>query len=231
MSNLKSVLSVLSACLFVTACSSVDVGPVKNKVAETKSGPAGACIVATHQAGIDLARVDSLIGNRDSLQQADYDKAMAIADSAEQNRQKMLSNCYIPTEMVAQMLAIHAEEYAVFRAKLQKTGEILRGVTFAEGSSTLASEAKTVLDVLANKLMRDPKRAVVAGYTSSTGSPEMNLTLSQKRAESVVEYLVNQGVEAKLLAAIGYGEANPISSNDTPEGRVANQRVEITFVD
>lgn len=230
MFKLKTILPVASI-IFVAGCSTVDVTPVQNKIAEAKSGPDGACIVATHDAAMDIANAQAILDGKQEVRQSTYDKAMAAADSAVANRQIVESNCHVRSDELAQVLAAHLEEYAMFRAKLQQVGDILRGVTFQEGSSTLTTEAKTVLDILSNNLMRQPKKAVVLGFTSNTGTPEINLALSQKRAESVVAYLVEKGVDPKLLLATGYGEAYPIASNDTADGRVANQRVEIKYID
>jgi outer membrane protein OmpA-like peptidoglycan-associated protein len=57
-----------------------------------------------------------------------------------------------------------------------------------------------------------------------------NLELSQKRATSVVNYLTSHGVNPSLLSAQGFGEANPVVSNDTPQGRARNRRVDITLI-
>src|SRR5438045_1014725 len=67
----------------------------------------------------------------------------------------------------------------------------------------------------------------IEGHTDSTGSDEYNLSLSQRRADSVKNYLVDQGVETAQIFARGFGESQPKASNDTPEGRQLNRRVEI----
>jgi len=69
----------------------------------------------------------------------------------------------------------------------------------------------------------------IAGHASTTGTPEMNMKLSQARAESVRAYLVSRGVDGKMLSAKGYGITQPIADNGTAEGRRANQRVELRF--
>ena len=67
----------------------------------------------------------------------------------------------------------------------------------------------------------------IFGYTDSTGSPEFNLSLSQKRAESVQRYLIqNLEVPSKQLKALGFGEQHPIESNATKVGRAKNRRIE-----
>jgi chemotaxis protein MotB len=79
---------------------------------------------------------------------------------------------------------------------------------------------------------------VVNGYTDNLPvGPELraqgitsNLDLSSKRADTVVQYLVSQGVNPNLVSAQGFGDTNPIAPNDTPEGRAKNRRIEITLV-
>ena len=70
----------------------------------------------------------------------------------------------------------------------------------------------------------------IAGYTDNTGDAALNLALSQKRAESVREALIKYGVDPDMLVAKGYGEADPVANNDTPEGRLKNRRIEYHVV-
>lgn len=67
----------------------------------------------------------------------------------------------------------------------------------------------------------------ISGHTDSVGSKELNLALSQKRAEKIKELLVNEGCKSSRLVAKGYGETKPLASNRTRKGRKANRRVEI----
>ena len=66
----------------------------------------------------------------------------------------------------------------------------------------------------------------IAGYTDNTGDAALNLALSQKRAEAVREAFIKYGADPDMLVAKGYGDADPIASNDTPEGRLKNRRIE-----
>jgi len=66
----------------------------------------------------------------------------------------------------------------------------------------------------------------VAGHTDSQGSPESNLDLSRRRAEAVTAYIGEAGVGTSRITSAGYGETNPVASNDTPEGRAQNRRIE-----
>jgi OOP family OmpA-OmpF porin len=70
----------------------------------------------------------------------------------------------------------------------------------------------------------------IAGYTDNTGDAALNLALSQKRADAVREALVKYGVDPDMLVAKGYGEADPVASNDTAEGRLKNRRIEYHVV-
>jgi outer membrane protein OmpA-like peptidoglycan-associated protein len=78
----------------------------------------------------------------------------------------------------------------------------------------------------ANPIMR----VEIAGFTDAQGTDSYNKDLSQRRANAVREYLVRQGVEASRLTAVGYGEENPVASNDTEEGRADNRRVEFVVI-
>jgi outer membrane protein OmpA-like peptidoglycan-associated protein len=101
-------------------------------------------------------------------------------------------------------------------------------VLFDTGSANLKPTARERLAKVAGILIAYPDIHVeVDGYTDSTGSPMFNEQLSQQRAASVQSYLVQQGVPAGSIAIHGFGEANPIASNDTAMGRQQNRRVEL----
>jgi len=103
-------------------------------------------------------------------------------------------------------------------------------VTFATNSADLISESYTVLNTTAASLRPYPDLVVeVRGYTDSTGSPAYNLKLSQRRAETVMQYLLSHGVTNQMTAK-GYGKENPIADNKTQEGRLANRRVTLRIV-
>lgn len=101
-------------------------------------------------------------------------------------------------------------------------------VLFDTGSANLKPTARERLAKVAGILIAVPDIHVeVDGYTDSTGSPMFNEQLSQQRAASVQSYLVQQGVPGGSVAIHGFGEANPIASNDTAMGRQQNRRVEL----
>jgi len=104
-------------------------------------------------------------------------------------------------------------------------------VTFATNESAINANFYNVLNSVAIVLNKYDQTIIdVYGYTDNTGSLEYNKQLSVKRATSVAQYLVSQGVISQRLIVEGFGPANPIASNDTPEGRAQNRRVEIKIV-
>lgn len=105
------------------------------------------------------------------------------------------------------------------------------GITFATNSADLNAAIYPILDKVAQSLTQyDQTMVEVAGHTDSTGSAEYNQALSLRRAQSVSAYLVGRGVRFQRLMVVGDGENHPVASNDTPDGRQANRRVELTIV-
>lgn len=114
----------------------------------------------------------------------------------------------------------------------QKEAVVLKGVGFAFNSTVLTEPSKGVLDNVARILKQNTAvRAEVSGHTDNSGSPAYNTKLSQGRAESVVSYLVSQGVSADRLQAKGYGVSQPRATNDTAAGRATNRRVEFRLLE
>ena len=105
---------------------------------------------------------------------------------------------------------------------------ILSGVNFQTARSVLTPTSHAVLDQVAASLVANPEiRIEIAGYTDSTGSRALNLRLSNARAIAVRYYLARKGVSPSRMTARGYGPANPVATNTTPDGRAQNRRVEL----
>jgi outer membrane protein OmpA-like peptidoglycan-associated protein len=102
-------------------------------------------------------------------------------------------------------------------------------VTFETNQSAVRADFYDVLNDVALKEY-DKTLVEVTGYTDSTGDDAYNQSLSERRSESVLRYLASQGVQEMRLASQGFGEQQPIASNDTPEGREQNRRVEIRLL-
>ncbi|MGQ4880058.1 TolC family outer membrane protein [Billgrantia sp. LNSP4103-1] len=102
---------------------------------------------------------------------------------------------------------------------------------FAINSAELGPNSRQELAELADQIRgrNDLSRVFIAGHADSTGSDVINDPLSQRRADSVAEYLVSQGVDGSLIQTRGYGSREPVAGNDTVEGRRQNRRVEVTL--
>jgi len=104
-------------------------------------------------------------------------------------------------------------------------------ITFALNSADLNAQFFNALDGVSMVLKEYDKTVVeVAGHTDSSGSDQYNQALSERRAQAVAGYLSSHGVKTQRLITIGAGEAHPMASNDTEQGRSANRRVELTIV-
>ncbi len=105
------------------------------------------------------------------------------------------------------------------------------GVTFDVGSYSLKPQFRDTLDKIAASMVQYPDSLIdVYGHTDSTGSDVYNQTLSENRARTVASYLASRGVASARIRSQGFGETMPVASNDTPEGRAKNRRVEIKIV-
>lgn len=105
------------------------------------------------------------------------------------------------------------------------------GVYFATNKHDINAESQATLEKLTNVLIEYPDTDVlVVGHTDSTGPREFNMTLSQKRAESVTNYFVGRGLNASRFTTNWYGPDAPIHDNSTVEGRAKNRRVNVAIV-
>lgn len=103
-------------------------------------------------------------------------------------------------------------------------------VTFGFDSSELTPSARSALnDVSAVLTEYSETRVNIAGHTDSTGAADYNQRLSERRAESVGNYLAQSGVQRQRLSMVGHGLTQPVANNDTEAGRAQNRRVEITL--
>lgn len=104
---------------------------------------------------------------------------------------------------------------------------VLQGVHFEYDSAQLTSSSVSILAQAVESLRGQSSMKVeVAGHTDSAGSDAYNLKLSSRRAQSVVDFLISQGIDRSRLTAVGYGESRPVADNSTAEGRASNRRVE-----
>ena len=101
-------------------------------------------------------------------------------------------------------------------------------ILFDTGKSTIKPQSEPVLNNIADILDDYPNVAFrIEGHTDSVGSESFNKKLSQDRAQSVMNYLIDKGIPSERMTAVGYGEERPLADNSTSEGRRSNRRVEI----
>ncbi len=121
-------------------------------------------------------------------------------------------------------------------AKVERIGEGIQvtygsGVLFRTNSATLSAEAQQNIRKMAEILQKYPDTdIIVAGHTDSDGTEEYNQGLSERRAKSVTDYVTSLGVSAARFQSVGYGETQPVATNDTAAGKQANRRVEIAIM-
>ncbi len=107
----------------------------------------------------------------------------------------------------------------------------LEGIQFETAKDVLKSESYPILDRVVAIMEKHPEyNMAIEGYTDSSGDDAMNLDLSKRRAKRAMDYLISKGISANRLSSEGFGEANPVASNDTKEGRAKNRRVEFRIV-
>ena len=108
---------------------------------------------------------------------------------------------------------------------------ILQNIQFEYNSSALTADSQSGITMLVGFLRDNPELKVeLAGHTDNVGSDSYNLKLSNERAETVRNALIDQGIDAKRLTAKGYGTSQPIAPNDTEEHRALNRRTEMIII-
>lgn len=120
-------------------------------------------------------------------------------------------------------------------AQVERVGEGIKitfnsGLLFDTDSYSLKSDTRQNLSNLAQTLKKyDDTNILIEGHTDNTGTDDHNLQLSDERAESVASFLEQQGVKNSRIETEGYGETQPVASNETTEGRQQNRRVEVAI--
>jgi len=160
------------------------------------------------------------------LQQAQQQQQATQAE-LDKTRQELASR-----DAEARRLRIENELARLAATKSDQRGFIvtLPGIFFDTGKSVLKPGAKTTLTKIADQIKSEPSlRISVEGHTDSVGSDDKNMTLSEKRAQAVRDFLVSAGVSGDHITAAGKGEAEPVATNKTAAGRQQNRRVELVI--
>ena len=127
-------------------------------------------------------------------------------------------------ELEAEVEAALSDEEAINTIRL-------KNVFFQTGSAALEENSRYELDYLADLLKEtEDIKIELSGHTDNTGDAEANIKLSQDRADAVMNYLVEQGVSKDIMTSIGYGQTQPVDTNETDEGRQTNRRTELKII-
>jgi outer membrane protein OmpA-like peptidoglycan-associated protein len=203
-------------------------------------------LIADHKVDIAQARAQSRLyeDERQALSE-ESERARLEARTREADRAKMEATSARAAAAAAQLQTDEAREDTraamveaeALRRQIEELNarETDRGLVvtlgdllFETGKADLKGGAAGNLSKLAAFLNEYPDRSVlIEGHTDNVGSDESNLNLSQRRANSVQNYLVSQGVNASRLSSSGLGEGSPVANNDSDTGRQQNRRVEI----
>jgi outer membrane protein OmpA-like peptidoglycan-associated protein len=214
--------------------------------AEREAAAAAATAQAEAKASVEAAEAKRK-ADEEAKQQAELAAAKQAQMKAEADaaalKAKMEAEALKAKEDVARAEAERARQAAAdLRAQLLEqfnrvlpTTDTPRGlqvnmgdVLFDTAKFNLRMEAQLGLAKLTGIVLSHPGlKLAVEGYTDTTGTVSFNQTLSEERANAVRDYLVQQGLDAGSVTAQGFGPANPVASNDTPQGRQQNRRVEI----
>jgi outer membrane protein OmpA-like peptidoglycan-associated protein len=172
---------------------------------------------ATVQAQTDMANSQVASANAVSAAQADADQSRLAAQKAE-------------TDKAAMRMQLSVQLNAILQTRDSARGLIvsMSDVLFDTGKYSLKSGAREKLAKVAGILLAYPGLDIaVGGYTDNVGGDAMNQTLSENRAGSVRDYLVQEGVSTNSVSSRGYGNTLPVASNDNSAGRQQNRRVEL----
>jgi chemotaxis protein MotB len=140
------------------------------------------------------------------------------------------------TDAQAAQIASDKQQIARLQGAIKYT--VNSDLLFQSGGWTMSNRGKQIISTMASKLApTQQNKILVSGFTDNAPigaalraqGVTSNQELSEKRAETVMQYLISQGLNPNLVTAKGFGEANPIASNDTASGRAQNRRVELSL--
>jgi outer membrane protein OmpA-like peptidoglycan-associated protein len=195
----------------------------KAQIAEAEAAAAKATADA-NQAKADLSATmqSQLAATKGALNQTQQQLQMTAAQAAQQKQQlaDLEAKLKDARDTIAKIAAVKDTDQGMV---ITLQGEVL----FKTGKWDLKPAAMAKLDQIADALRGKEAPMVVYGYTDNVGTYDNNITLSQKRAQSVRDYLVSKGIPNDLITAQGKGPDNPVADNTSTDGRAQNRRVEI----
>jgi len=217
---MKKILVGASVVGLLQACTTFDAYTGEEKTTNTAIGAGIGASVGAVVAYLDNKGEDSRKRNQRILAAAGGGAAIGggigyYMDAQEAKLRKQLRSTGVSVERVGDNINL-----------------IMPGnITFASSSGNINADFYAVLDSVAIVLQEYNKTIVaVAGHTDSDGAADFNQKLSEKRANSVANYLKSQKIMASRFEVVGFGETQPIANNNSPQGKQQNRRVEITLL-
>ncbi|MBQ9732466.1 MAG: OmpA family protein [Alphaproteobacteria bacterium] len=208
----KSIISSVLAIAMLTACAT-DPYTGENKVSKTAWGTGLGALAGAGIGALAGGEKGALIG-----------AGVGAAAGAGTGAYMDIQARKLRQELVGTGVQVKQVEGKVY---LIMPGNI----TFDTNKDVIKTSFMPVLNSIAKVIAEYNKtKVMVSGYTDNTGNDTINIPLSQKRANAVSQYLNLHGVALGRIISQGFGSANPIASNSTPEGREQNRRVEITLI-
>lgn len=212
---MKKFIIVSSLLIAFSACQSTDAYTGEQKTNNTTKGAAGGAVLG------------AVIG-----QLAGGDTSSTLKGAAAGGALGAGAGYYFDRQEAALR-----DELARTGVGIKRVGEnqlqlVMPGnLTFKTNSSAIAPGSYEVLNSISKVLDEyDETSIAIEGYTDSTGSDNINLALSQERADAVYYYLSGRDIPKTRMNSVGYGKSNPIADNSTESGRAANRRVEIKII-
>jgi outer membrane protein OmpA-like peptidoglycan-associated protein len=213
----RIAITALVACFTVTGCMTYDPYTGEKKVSDTTKG-----------AGIGAA-TGAVIGLLTGGNAAAHRKNALIAAGVGALAGGAIGN-YMDRQQAELRHDLQGTGVSVTRMGDNITLNMPGNITFKTNSAELDPSFHKVLDSVNIVVKKYNKTVVeVAGHTDNTGGAEYNQQLSERRANSVAQYLESQGLANNRVVTVGAGETRPVSDNSTVEGRAANRRVELTL--
>ncbi|MBS0578601.1 MAG: OmpA family protein [Proteobacteria bacterium] len=227
----RAQIEVLAQQPMAQQAAAKDLEAARNRLAQAE---------AAQQHNEPLSEVDHLayLAERHAQAgQARVEEAVArqqIAQAGEARAHALLEARAREANNAKEQLAAAQAQLAQLQAKQTERGMVVTmgDMLFDTGKANLKPGAMATLDRLAAYLQANPQtRLIIEGHTDSTGSVATNEELSQRRADAVATALIERGVPAQNLHAVGKGEDMPVATNATAAGRQQNRRVEVVFSD
>lgn len=164
------------------------------------------------------------------LSAEEADQARRLADS----RASEAEYARLEAELASKQVSSLTRQLENLQLRETESGVVvtLGDVLFASGQATLVEGGRSSLEEVVDLLQTEPDKKIrVEGHTDSLGDADVNLLLSEQRAQAVLEALVSMGVDNGRISSLGMGEDFPIASNEDEDGRARNRRVDVILLD